>query len=138
MYAHQDMTLFSCHWYHTSPRSRTDIFATLHPFYLTRRHFKPSRSNVCCVFAADWCPTIKKLVDLGLLELTERADLAGQTYRHVIAQLIGSKGADLAADVSIRVYFDFVCMCLDQSSRSLLPPTAPISFSEVSIDVHCF
>ena len=56
-----------------------------------------------------WCATTKKIVELGLLDETERADLAGLTYAQFTARLIGQKGTaglrpnlaaylDLAAD----------------------------------------
>jgi len=53
---------------------------------------------------ASWCPTLKKLVDLGLLDEEERDDLAGLTFAQLTANLIGSTGdlkQDLAAYLNI-------------------------------------
>jgi saccharopine dehydrogenase-like NADP-dependent oxidoreductase len=37
-----------------------------------------------------WCDTWKKMVDMGLLDLEERNDLSGKTYRDLTALLIGA------------------------------------------------
>jgi len=47
-----------------------------------------------------WCKTLKAIVKLGLLDETERADIAGLTYGQLIAQLIGSDGADLKQELA--------------------------------------
>jgi len=51
-----------------------------------------------------WCPTMRKIVDLGLLDEEERDDLAGLTCAQFTASLIGSTGdlkRDLAAYLKI-------------------------------------
>lgn len=50
-----------------------------------------------------WCKTLKAIVDLGLLDEEERADIAGLTYGGLLARLIGSDGADLKGDVAKRL-----------------------------------
>ena len=47
-----------------------------------------------------WCETLKTIVDLGLLDETERDEIAGLTYGQLIARLIGSSGGDLKADLA--------------------------------------
>ncbi len=47
-----------------------------------------------------WCETMKKIVDLGFLDETEREDIAGLTYGQLLAQLIDSKGEDLKSDLA--------------------------------------
>lgn len=48
-----------------------------------------------------WCETWQKFVELGLLDLTEREDLTGMTYRQLLAQLIGRLGTpDLRRDLA--------------------------------------
>ena len=47
-----------------------------------------------------WCETLKKIVDLGLLDETERDDIAGLTYGRLLARLIDSNGADLKSDLA--------------------------------------
>ena len=47
-----------------------------------------------------WCETLKKIVDLGLLDETERTDLAGLTYAQLLARLIGSNGENLKVDLA--------------------------------------
>jgi len=47
-----------------------------------------------------WCKTLKAVVDLGLLDETERDDIAGLTYGQLIARLIGSEGANLKQDLA--------------------------------------
>jgi saccharopine dehydrogenase (NADP+, L-glutamate forming) len=41
---------------------------------------------------ASWCPTLKKLVDLGLLDEKELDDIAGLTFAQLTAKLIGNTG----------------------------------------------
>ncbi len=51
-----------------------------------------------------WCPTLRKIVDLGLLDEKERDDIAGLTFAQLTAKLIGSTGdlkQDLAAYLKI-------------------------------------
>jgi len=51
-----------------------------------------------------WCPTMKRIVELGLLDTTERDDLAGLTFAQLTAQLIGQPDAtDLKAAVAARL-----------------------------------
>lgn len=45
-----------------------------------------------------WCGTLKKIVDLGLVDETPVAGLKGKTYRQVMAQLLGIDESD---DVSV-------------------------------------
>jgi len=47
-----------------------------------------------------WCDTLKAIVDLGLLDETERDDLAGVTFGGLIAGRIGSDGVDLKQDLA--------------------------------------
>ncbi len=47
-----------------------------------------------------WCDTLKKIVDLGLLDETERDDIAGLTYGQLLARLIDSNGTDLKSDLA--------------------------------------
>ncbi len=47
-----------------------------------------------------WCDTLKAIVDLGLLDESERDDLVGLTFARLTARLIGSDGADLKADLA--------------------------------------
>ena len=39
-----------------------------------------------------WCPTMRKIADLGLLDKEERDDIAGLTFAQFTAKLIGSTG----------------------------------------------
>lgn len=51
-----------------------------------------------------WCLTMKKLVDLGLLDEEERDDIAGLTFAQLMGRLIGSTGdvkKDLAAYLNV-------------------------------------
>jgi saccharopine dehydrogenase (NADP+, L-glutamate forming) len=50
-----------------------------------------------------WCDTLKAIVDLGLLDESERDDLAGLTFAQLTARLIGSDGADLKRDLANRL-----------------------------------
>ncbi len=51
-----------------------------------------------------WCETWQKLVELGLLDLTEREDLTGMTYRQLLAHLIGCpETADLRRDLAVHL-----------------------------------
>jgi saccharopine dehydrogenase-like NADP-dependent oxidoreductase len=47
-----------------------------------------------------WCNTLKAIVDLGLLDETERDDIAGLTFAALTARLIGSDEANLKADAA--------------------------------------
>ncbi len=47
-----------------------------------------------------WCDTLKKIVDLGLLDETERDDIEGLTYGKLLARLIDSNGEDLRSDLA--------------------------------------
>ena len=47
-----------------------------------------------------WCDTLKKIVDLGLLDETVRDDIAGLTYGQLLARLIDTDGADLKSDLA--------------------------------------
>ena len=53
-----------------------------------------------------WCDVMQKLNELGYFSLDQRADLAGKTFRQVMANLIGSEEtdnleADLAAAINV-------------------------------------
>jgi len=50
-----------------------------------------------------WCETLKKIVDLGLLDETERQDLAGMTFAELTASLSGDGGGDLRAALAARL-----------------------------------
>jgi len=54
-----------------------------------------------------WCATLKKMVQLGLLDLEER-DWKGLTFRQFLAQLIGCKGDDIR-----RVTADYLALETD-------------------------
>ena len=47
-----------------------------------------------------WCDTLKAIVDLGLLDESERDDLGGLTFARLTAGLIGSDGVDPKADLA--------------------------------------
>ena len=47
-----------------------------------------------------WCVTLKSIVSLGLLDETERTDIAGLTYGQWLAKTLGSDGADLKGDLA--------------------------------------
>ncbi|MFC2079358.1 saccharopine dehydrogenase C-terminal domain-containing protein [Candidatus Bipolaricaulota bacterium] len=47
-----------------------------------------------------WCETLKTIVDLGLLDETERDDIGCLTYGQLLARLIESDGADLKSDLA--------------------------------------
>jgi saccharopine dehydrogenase (NADP+, L-glutamate forming)/spermidine synthase len=59
-------------------------YADLYGITSTRTMFRGTLRN------QGWCPTLKKVADLGLLEETP-LDLAGLTYAEFMAQLIGKK-----------------------------------------------
>jgi saccharopine dehydrogenase-like NADP-dependent oxidoreductase len=51
-----------------------------------------------------WCETWQAFVELGLLDLTERDDLAGLTWRQLIARLIGKPEAkDVRGELATRL-----------------------------------
>lgn len=51
-----------------------------------------------------WCETWQKFVELGLLDLTEREDLLGMTYRQLLAHLIGRpETSDLRRDLAVHL-----------------------------------
>jgi len=51
-----------------------------------------------------WCETWQKFVELGLLDLTEREDLAGMTCRQLLAHLIGRpETSDLRRDLAVHL-----------------------------------
>jgi len=68
-------------------------YAETYGITTTRTMFRGTLRNV------GWCPTLRKMVDLGLLDETERDDLAGLTFAQFTARLIGSKG-DLKKDLA--------------------------------------
>jgi saccharopine dehydrogenase (NADP+, L-glutamate forming) len=47
-----------------------------------------------------WCETMKKVVELGVLDETERDDIAGLTCGQFLARMIDSDGANLKADLA--------------------------------------
>ena len=47
-----------------------------------------------------WCETLKRIVDLGLLDEIERDDITGLTYGRLLARLIDSDGSDLRSDLA--------------------------------------
>jgi saccharopine dehydrogenase (NADP+, L-glutamate forming) len=54
-----------------------------------------------------WCQTLKKMVELGLLDETEREDLKGLTYAQFIAKLIeSSNGANLKKELASHLKID--------------------------------
>jgi len=59
----------------------------------TRTMFRGTLRN------AGWCATLRKIVDLGLLDEQERDDMAGLTFARFTARLIGSTG-DLKQDLA--------------------------------------
>jgi len=59
----------------------------------TRTMFRGTLRNV------GWCATLRKIVDLGLLDEQARDDMAGLTFARFTARLIGSTG-DLKQDLA--------------------------------------
>jgi saccharopine dehydrogenase-like NADP-dependent oxidoreductase len=59
----------------------------------TKTMFRGTLRNV------GWCATLRKIVDLGLLDEQERDDMAGLTFARFTARLIGSTG-DLKQDLA--------------------------------------
>jgi len=52
-----------------------------------------------------WCPTLRKIADLGLLDEEERDDIAGLTFAQFTSKLMGSTGdlkKDLAAYLKVK------------------------------------
>ncbi len=49
-----------------------------------------------------WCDTMKMIVDLGLLDETERDDLAGRTYAELLARQLDAEGDDLKGALADR------------------------------------
>jgi saccharopine dehydrogenase (NADP+, L-glutamate forming) len=47
-----------------------------------------------------WCDTMKKIVDLGLLDETERSDLGGLTFTQFTGRLLGLGGAATKGDLA--------------------------------------
>jgi len=52
-----------------------------------------------------WCETLKKIAELGLLDETERGDVAGLTLGQFMAKMIGSSN-NLKADVAAFLHID--------------------------------
>jgi len=52
-----------------------------------------------------WCETLKKIAELGLLDETERGDLAGLTLAQFMSKMIGSSG-NLKADLATFLLID--------------------------------
>jgi saccharopine dehydrogenase-like NADP-dependent oxidoreductase len=50
-----------------------------------------------------WCNTLKAIVDLGILDETERPDLGGLTFAQWTGRLLGVKGAATANDLARRL-----------------------------------
>jgi saccharopine dehydrogenase-like NADP-dependent oxidoreductase len=51
-----------------------------------------------------WCDTLKKIVDLGLIDETPKDNLKGITYKQMMAALVGaSEGEDIAAKTAAKV-----------------------------------
>jgi len=51
-----------------------------------------------------WCDTLKKIVDLGLIDETPKDNLKGITYKQMMADLVGaSEGEDVAAKTAATV-----------------------------------
>ncbi len=53
-----------------------------------------------------WCDCWKALVDLGMLSLDERKDLAGKTYRQLLAELVGGNAETLEKDLESKLGLD--------------------------------
>ena len=53
-----------------------------------------------------WCETLKAIVDLGLLDETERGNIAGLTYGQWLTRKLGSDGTDLKGDLADRLGID--------------------------------
>ncbi len=47
-----------------------------------------------------WCRTWKKIADLGFLDDARKFDLGKYTYKKIVSEMIGSKGADLRGDLA--------------------------------------
>lgn len=53
-----------------------------------------------------WCETMKAIVDMGWLDEAERDDIAGLTYRQLLARMIGSDGRALRSDLATSLHVD--------------------------------
>ncbi len=53
-----------------------------------------------------WCEMLKKIAELGLLDETERGDLAGLTLSQFTAKMINSNDGKLKADVAAYLHID--------------------------------
>ena len=50
-----------------------------------------------------WCDTLKRIVELGILDETKRSDLAGLTFAQFTGRLIGKSGAATKADLAVHL-----------------------------------
>jgi len=50
-----------------------------------------------------WCDTLKAIGDLGLLTQDPIPELAGKTYKDLMAHVVGSTGADIRAETGIKL-----------------------------------
>ena len=102
--------LFGNHWavpvkvegklitYEGYPNRDSLPYAETYGIIFTKTMFRGTLRNV------GWCATLTKFVELGLLDETERKDLAGLTYAQFTAKLVGKKCANnLKADLAARL-----------------------------------
>ncbi len=83
-----------------------------------------------------WCETWQKFVELGLLDLTEREDLAGMTYRQLLAQLIGCpETSDLRRDLAVHLNLPEDSPVLDRFEWLGLFSDAPLPPQRTILDV---
>jgi saccharopine dehydrogenase-like NADP-dependent oxidoreductase len=61
-----------------------------------------------------WCETMKGLVDLGMLDETERKDLARLSFRDLTGRLAGGAGEDVRRRVASRLKVDPTSFLLDR------------------------
>lgn len=83
-----------------------------------------------------WCETWQKFVELGLLDLTEREDLVGMTYRQLLAHLIGRpETSDLRRDLAVHLNLPEDSPVLDRFEWLGLLSDAPLPPQRTILDV---
>ena len=83
-----------------------------------------------------WCETWQKFVELGLLDLTEREDLAGMTYRQLLAHLIGRpETSDLRRDLAVHLNIPVDSPILDRFEWLGLFRDDPLPLERTILDV---
>jgi len=70
------------------PNRDSVVYVKIYSIPETRSLFRGTLRN------KGWCPTWKKITDLGILDLEERNDLTGLTFAQFISKVIGADSAD--------------------------------------------